>query len=135
MKYRDLLKQLQADGWQHIRTTGSHFHFKHPTKPGLVTVPAGGKLSHDIAPGNFELDSPSSGVKMISVEYTVIIEPADDGTFSVYVPDLPGCVSTGRTREEAIESIREAIQGHVQTLRELGEPVPPPRSQSQVVAA
>jgi predicted RNase H-like HicB family nuclease len=72
---------------------------------------------------------------MSRVEYTVIIEPADDGTFSVYVPDLPGCVSTGRTREEAIESIREAIQGHVQTLRELGEPVPPPRSQSQVVAA
>jgi predicted RNase H-like HicB family nuclease len=72
---------------------------------------------------------------MSRVEYTVIIEPADDGTFSVYVPDLPGCISTGRTREEAVESIREAIQGHVQTLRELGEPVPPPRSQSQVVAA
>ncbi|CAN5366302.1 type II toxin-antitoxin system HicB family antitoxin [soil metagenome] len=72
---------------------------------------------------------------MTSAEYTVIIEPADDGTFSVYVPDLPGCVSTGRTREEAIESIREAIAGHIQTLRDLGEPVPPPRSQSQVVAA
>ena len=72
---------------------------------------------------------------MIAVQYTVIIEPADDGTFSVYVPDLAGCVSTGRTREEAIESIREAIHGHVQTLRELGQPVPPPRSQSQVVAA
>jgi predicted RNase H-like HicB family nuclease len=74
-------------------------------------------------------------MKTIPVQYTVIIEPADDGTFSVYVPDLPGCVSTGRSREEAIESIREAIAGHVQTLRELGEPVPPPRSQSQVVAA
>ncbi len=72
---------------------------------------------------------------MTPVEYTVIIEPADDGTFSVYVPDLPGCISTGRTREDAIESIREAIQGHLQTLRELGEPVPPPRSQSHVVAA
>lgn len=72
---------------------------------------------------------------MIPVNYTVIIEPADDGTFSVYVPDLPGCVSTGRSREEAIESIREAIQGHVQTLRDLGETVPPPRSQSQIVAA
>ena len=72
---------------------------------------------------------------MTRVEYTVIIEPADDGTFSVYVPDLPGCVSTGRTREDAIDSIREAIQGHVKTLRELGESVPPPRSQSHVVAA
>jgi len=72
---------------------------------------------------------------MTLTEYTVIIEPADDGTFSVYVPDLPGCVSTGTTREDAIESIRQAIAGHIQTLRDLGEPVPPPRSQSQVVAA
>ena len=72
---------------------------------------------------------------MIAVQYTVIIEPADDGTFSVYVPDLPGCVSTGTSRQDAIDSIREAIHGHVQTLKELGEPVPPPRSQSQIVAA
>jgi predicted RNase H-like HicB family nuclease len=72
---------------------------------------------------------------MTNMEYTVIIEPADDGTFSVYVPDLPGCISTGTTREDAIESIREAIAGHVQTLRDLGETVPPPRSQSLVVAA
>jgi predicted RNase H-like HicB family nuclease len=72
---------------------------------------------------------------MTLAEYTVIIEPADDGTFSVYVPDLPGCVSTGTTFEEAIDSIRQAIAGHIQTLKDLGEPVPPPRSQSQIVAA
>lgn len=69
------------------------------------------------------------------MEYTVILEPADDGTISVYVPDLPGCVSTGLNREDAIESIREAIQGHIRTLRDLGESVPLPRSQSSVVAA
>lgn len=72
---------------------------------------------------------------MTDMNYTVIIEPADDGTFSVYVPDLPGCISTGTTRDEAIESIREAIAGHIQTLKDLGQPVPPPRSQAQVVAA
>ena len=72
---------------------------------------------------------------MNSMDYTVIIEPADDGTFSVYVPDLPGCISTGQTRDEAIDSIREAIRGHIQTLRDLGETVPPPRSRSQIVAA
>lgn len=72
---------------------------------------------------------------MIPVEYTVIIEPADDGTYSVYVPDLPGCVSTGVTRDDAIDAIREAIRGHIRTLRDLGEPVPPPRSHSQTVAA
>ena len=72
---------------------------------------------------------------MIDMDYTVIIEPADDGTFSVYVPALPGCVSTGTTRDDAINSIREAIAGHKQILCEIGEPVPPPRSQSQVVGA
>ncbi len=72
---------------------------------------------------------------MNPMQYTVIIEPGDDGTFSVYVPDLPGCISTGRTRDEAIDSIREAMQGHIQTLRDLGETVPPPRSLSQIVAA
>lgn len=64
------------------------------------------------------------------MKYTVIIEPADDGTFSIYVPDLPGCVSTGRNRDEALASIREGIKGHVQLLRELGEQVPRPGSQS-----
>jgi predicted RNase H-like HicB family nuclease len=72
---------------------------------------------------------------MRNMDYTVIIEPAADGTFGVYVPDLPGCVSSGATREEALEMVREAIRGHVQTLRELGEPIPPPRSRAEVVAA
>ena len=57
------LKQLRDDGWQHIRTTGSHFHFKHPTKPGLVTVPAGGKLSHDVAPGTLRSILRQAGLK------------------------------------------------------------------------
>ena len=51
MKYRDVIQQLKDDGWQHVRTTGSHLHFRHLKKPGLVTVPAGGKLNRDIAPG------------------------------------------------------------------------------------
>ena len=64
----------------------------------------------------------------------MIIEPADDGTFGVYVPDLPGCVSSGVTREDALLMVREAIRGHVQTPRDLGEPVPPSRSRAKVVA-
>ena len=72
---------------------------------------------------------------MKSMDYTVIVEPADDGSISVYVPDLPGCVSTGDTVDEAVASIREAIQAHVQLLRELGQPVPPARSRAAVVAA
>jgi predicted RNase H-like HicB family nuclease len=68
-------------------------------------------------------------------DYTVILEPADDGSFSVYVPDLPGCVSSGDTPDEAIALIREAIRGHIAVLTDLGRPVPPARSVAQVVAA
>lgn len=39
MKSSDLIKMLEEDGWRQARVVGSHHHFKHPTKPGLVTVP------------------------------------------------------------------------------------------------
>jgi len=48
--------------------------------------------------------------------------------YSVDVPDLPGCVSTGATIEEAREMIAEAIAGHIEVTRQAGEPVPPPSS-------
>ena len=69
------------------------------------------------------------------MNYTVVIEQADDGSYGVYVPDLPGCVSCGDTPGQALDSISEAIQGHIQTLREFGEPVPTPRSFATVVHA
>lgn len=39
MNSRELIKKIEADGWELVRVTGSHHHFKHPTKAGLVTVP------------------------------------------------------------------------------------------------
>jgi predicted RNA binding protein YcfA (HicA-like mRNA interferase family) len=49
MKVSEVLRLLQADGWQQVATRGSHRQFKHTTKPGRVTVP--GKPSDDLAPG------------------------------------------------------------------------------------
>jgi predicted RNase H-like HicB family nuclease len=60
-------------------------------------------------------------------KYAVIFEQAETN-WAAYVPDLPGCVSTGRTLEETELNVREAISGHLQTLREFGEPVPEPTS-------
>ena len=60
-------------------------------------------------------------------KYAVIFEQAKTN-WAAYVPDLPGCVSTGRTLEETERNVREAISGHIQTLREFGEPVPEPTS-------
>jgi len=71
----------------------------------------------------------------MKMDYMVILEKADDGSYSVYVPDLPGCVSCGDTEEEALAMIREAIGGHIQLLKEKGNPIPPPRSIPAVVHA
>jgi predicted RNase H-like HicB family nuclease len=63
----------------------------------------------------------------MSRKYAVIFEQAETN-WAAYVPDLPGCVSTGRTLEETERNVREAISGHLRTLREFGEPVPEPTS-------
>ena len=59
--------------------------------------------------------------------YAVVIEAAGDN-YSAYVPDLPGCISTGPTLEETKRNIREAIELHIEAMREVGEPVPVPTS-------
>ncbi len=69
------------------------------------------------------------GVKM---EYTIVIERAP-GNYAAYVPDLPGCVATGPTHDEAIRAIRAAIVLHIESLREYGEPVPAPQCTATVV--
>ena len=73
---------------------------------------------------------PAQGVK--KMRYTIVIEKAPE-THAAYVPDLPGCVATGDTREDAVREIRLAIRHHVESLREHGEPVPEPRCAAAVV--
>ena len=66
------------------------------------------------------------------MQYTIVIEKAP-GNYSAYVPDLPGCVATGATREEAVREMRQAIEFHIESLREHGEPVPEPWCTATVV--
>lgn len=67
------------------------------------------------------------------MEYVVIIEQGESSV-GAYVPDLPGCVAVGETRDEAMELIREAVELHIESLRENGEPVPKPHSFVERVA-
>jgi len=55
----------------------------------------------------------------------VILHPAEEGGYWVEVPSLPGCLSQGDTKEEALANIREAIELFIESLAELGEDVPP----------
>lgn len=59
------------------------------------------------------------------MEYTIILEPNDEGQgFTVLVPALPGCVTQGKTRDEAISRAKEAIAAYIESLQKDGEPVP-----------
>jgi len=66
------------------------------------------------------------------MKFLVVIEPTDTG-FSAYSPDLPGCVSTGVTREKVERNMQEAIEFHIEGLREEGYSVPEPSTSSSYV--
>lgn len=66
------------------------------------------------------------------MRYAIVIEKAENN-YSAYVPDLPGCVATGMTFEEVEVEIREAIEFHLEGLREDGVPIPIPQSRVDYV--
>lgn len=66
------------------------------------------------------------------MEYVVIIEKGES-SYGAYVPDLPGCIAVGETRDEAMRLIREAIEFHLEGLREDGQQIPPPSSSIELV--
>jgi predicted RNase H-like HicB family nuclease len=69
------------------------------------------------------------------MKYVYIIEKAEDGSYSAYVPDLPGCTTCGDTIEAVRESIKDAVATYIDSLREHREPIPLPRSILDVVEA
>ncbi len=58
-------------------------------------------------------------------KYAVFIAPTRTG-YSAHVPDLPGCIATGRTREKTLKLMQEAIEMHLRAMREDGDPIPEP---------
>lgn len=60
------------------------------------------------------------------MKYAIVIQHCPGSNYSAYVPDLPGCVSTGGTLEEAERNIREAIEFHLEGMHEDGDPIPEP---------
>ena len=66
------------------------------------------------------------------MRYMVVIERSE-ASWGVHVPDLPGCVAVGETRAEVMQLIREAIELHIESLREEGLAVPSPSSEGELV--
>ncbi len=63
MKYRDVIRRLEDDGWRLDRVVGSHLQFRHPKKPGTVTVPGGGKQSREVPAGTLSSILKQAGLK------------------------------------------------------------------------
>jgi len=66
------------------------------------------------------------------LKYAVVIELYDTG-YGAYVPDLPGCGATGKTEAEVAERVRTAIEIHLRSMREDGDPIPQPTSTTAMV--
>ena len=68
------------------------------------------------------------------MRYLVVIEKAGEN-YSAYIPDIPGCVATGKTKENARQNIIEALDLHLEGLIEDGQPIPKPSSEADYVIA
>jgi len=124
MKVRELIRVIGNDGWRRVKTKGSHRQYKHPAKPGRVTIP--GHPGDDLHPDTPKSVLKQAGLKGKAVKrYAVVIESGPNN-LSAYVPDLPGCITTGKTVEEIEQNIREAIELHLEGMKEDGEPIPEP---------
>jgi predicted RNase H-like HicB family nuclease len=66
------------------------------------------------------------------MRYLVVVEKGPT-SFGAYVPDLPGCIAVGETRDEVLASIHEAIEFHLEGLKEDGQPIPSPSSSGELV--
>jgi predicted RNase H-like HicB family nuclease len=69
------------------------------------------------------------------MKYRIIIEQDEDGIYVAECPSLPGCISQGTTRDEAIVNIQDAIKGYLQSLNKHNEPVPPPITEEIIEVA
>ena len=69
------------------------------------------------------------------MKYRVLIEQDEDGVFVAEVPALPGCISQGKTRAEALRNIREAIEAYLDSLEAHGDPIPPPIDEEVIEVA
>lgn len=134
VKSGDVISRLMADGWFEVATTGSHVQFKHPQKPGRVTVPppqAGHPLGH--------LEEHRKAIRIetevaVMRNYIALIHKEKDSDYGVSFPDFPGVVTAGTDLDDARLMAVEALSLHVDGLLEDGGILPDPSTLEAVMS-
>ena len=129
MDSREVIRKLKSAGWYEVNQVGSHKQFKHPAKKGRVTVRY---PKRDIPPGTLKSIENQGGapaiarVRDITMDYIAYLHKTATSDFGVSFPDFPGCVTTGRTLDEARRMAVEALTLHVRSMLDDGEEIPRP---------
>ncbi len=126
MKVREVIRLLEQDGWQLTGQRSSHRQYRHPAKPGKVTVT--GKPEHR-CPTRYAGEHLQAGrtARTVIATWTVIHERGPT-SWGAYVPALSGLRVAGETRAEVEQLICEAIPFHLEGLAEDSLPIPDPAS-------
>jgi len=126
VKVSEIIRLIEADGWYLVVTRGSHRQYKHPDKPRAGHH--SGQAERDFA-SSYRAEHPETstvGTEAAVTKYVAIIERDEEGGYSAWVPDLPGVVAAASTYDECLDLIRQAVELHLEGLREDGEPIPAP---------
>jgi len=109
MNSREVIRRLEQAGWFEVSQAGSHKQFKHPVKPGCVTVPFPERIFLSalsrVSKSNLALSSVKRGI----MEYIAYLHKDRNSDYGVSFPDFPGCITAGSTLEEAHKMAAEAL--------------------------
>lgn len=123
-----MIRVLESDGWYQVGTKGSHRQFKHDARNWIGYRTR--ETQRCLGAWDTEQHPEAGGVKVM--KYLIVIEKSATG-YPADSPDLPGCVSTGATLEETEASMKEAMEFHIEGLKQEGLPIPKPSSLSSYV--
>src|SRR5438034_739519 len=122
MSSREVIRRLKQDGWYEVAHVGSHKQFKPPVKPGRVTVP---HPVRDIPIGTLRSIEKQAGIRLRGLmDYIAYLHKDRKSDFGVSFPDFPGCVTAGKTLDEARRMAVEALSFHIKGMMEDGEAIP-----------